>query len=112
MIPGVSKHARQRMVEHHGRDLTKAEWHQVVLDVIDGRSVVVRRAGEHSGEIHDVVVAGMTFRVAWEPMRGHIVTVLRDTRTTCRISARYRGGRGRASIKIGRGFYDREGNRI
>jgi hypothetical protein len=100
------------MEQYHGRDLTRAEWLAVVLAILDGRSVLVRRAGERSGEIHDVTVSGVTIRFAWEPVHGHIVTTLRDTRTTCKVAARVRDSRGRASVRIGRGFYDREGNRI
>lgn len=111
-IPGVTRHARERMAEYHGRDLTRDEWLAVVLSILDGRSLLVRRAGEHAGEIHDVTVAGVTLRLVWQPVSGHVVTALEDRRTTCRMAAKKRDGRTRASVRIGRGFYDRNGERI
>jgi hypothetical protein len=111
-IPGVTRHARDRMAEYHGRDLTRDEWLAVVLAILEGRTVMVRRAGEHSGEIHDVTVGGLVLRFAWEPLKGQIVTTLRDQRHTCRKAARARDGRLRGSVRIGRGFYDHKGERI
>lgn len=111
-IPGVTRHARDRMAEYHGRDLTREEWLAAVLAILDGRSVLVRRAGEHSGEIHDVAVGGLVLRFAWEPIKGQIVTTLQGQRHTCRKSARTRDARLRGTVRIGRGFYDHDGNRL
>jgi hypothetical protein len=100
------------MEQYHGRDLTRAEWRAVLLAVIDGASVLVCKAGQNSGEIHDVSVSGQFFRLVWDPVTARVVTVLQDQRKTCKAAARVRGPSRRASVRIGRGFYDREGNRI
>lgn len=111
-IPGVSTHAGERMAEHHGRDLTAEEWRAVVLAVCDRRAVLVREAYMASGAIYDVELVGMRFRVVWKPESGIIATVLQDCASTSQRASQAKREGIRSSVRMGRGFYDREGNRI
>lgn len=111
-IPGVSTHARERMAEHHGRDLTLVEWLAVVSAILDRRAVLVREAYMASGAIYDVELVGMRFRVVWKAESGIIATVLQDCASTSQRASLAKRAGIRASIRMGRGFYDREGNRI
>lgn len=79
MIPGVTHHARQRMAERHGRDLTPAEWLALVCDILDGRAVLLRAMPPNgSGEIWAVRMGDMALRVVWQPLDGSVVSVLAD----------------------------------
>jgi hypothetical protein len=75
-IPGVSRHARDRMQERHGRDLTRTEWRGAVLDIIDRRATLLSVAP--NGEIWAVGIGCLTIRMVWRPEHGLIATVLAD----------------------------------
>ena len=74
-IPGITTHARERMAEIHGRDLTRAEWLRVMFAILDRRSVLCSRQPNGS-EIHGVEIAGFSIWLAYHPDRAKIVTVL------------------------------------
>jgi len=74
-IPGVTLHARTRMAERIGRDLSRAEWLAVVASILDGTATLLMRDGRR-GEHYAVAVGAMMVRVAWQPDQGLIATVL------------------------------------
>jgi hypothetical protein len=75
-ILGVTHHARERMAEHYGRDLTREEWLVVV------ESIVMRTAPALSYDdvggyvVYAVPAMGTTIRVIWRPDKAVIITVL------------------------------------
>lgn len=73
-IPGVSHHARERMVERWGRDLTPAEWAETWGQIASGKAALLTRVD--AGEIRAVALGGMVFRMAWKPDTRVIATVL------------------------------------
>lgn len=111
-IPGVSKHARDRMLERHGRDLTRAEWLHVVMQILDRKALLVSAPGGSAGELYDVELVGVTLRVAWNPQRAVIATVLADHSATTRKAQLARRSTIRTTVRIGRGWYDKDGNRV
>ena len=88
IYPGVSLHARERMAEHHGRDLTRAEWLGVVLAILD-RTALLLRVGP-SGEWWAVAVGAVTLRVVWLPAAGTIATVLADSAGVSKVGDNFR----------------------
>lgn len=112
MIPGVSNHARERMVERHGRDLTRAEWLAVVLAIIDRRAVLVRLGHGGAGDIYDVELGSVRLRLIWNPGAGVVTTVLHDGAACTRKAEQAKRAGIRTSVRIGRGYYDKEGNRL
>lgn len=110
-IPGVSRHARDRMLERHGRDLTRAEWIAVVSAILDRKALLVRSTPGH-GDLYDVTLVGITLRVAWNPTAGIVTTVLADHSATSRRAQLARKATLRTTVRIGRGWYDKDGNRL
>lgn len=104
-IPGVSKHARERMVERHGRDLTRDEWLALVADILDGRTVVLHAPGAAGGggEHHLCQVGTLAVRVVWVPHSGTVATVLGDGQSLAAIE-HVKAGRVRKSLLTGGGW--------
>ena len=73
--PGVSTHARQRMFERMGRDLTRQEWADAVLDIVDRRAILVRVSTDRN-ELYAVAIGGVVAQMWWLPDEALIVTVL------------------------------------
>lgn len=104
-IPGVSRHARERMAERHGRDLTRDEWLALVADILEGRSVLLHgMPPDGSGECHLCQVAGVPVRVMWQPMAGLVTTVLGDADSKVAAVANAKRGRIRQSLYAGGGW--------
>jgi hypothetical protein len=74
-LPGIAQHARERMEEIHGRDLTTAEWLEVMLALIDRRSTLCS-VQPNGSEIHAVEIAGLRIWVVYYSDRAVVVTVL------------------------------------
>lgn len=103
-IPGVTHHARTRMAERYGRDLTRMEWLALVLAIIDGRAVRLRAMPENgSGEIYAVSISGLALRVVWQPLGGAVVSVLAPEHQGTRYHAE-NPGRIRKSLLTGGGW--------
>lgn len=108
-IPGVGAHARDRMAERLGRDLTREEWLAAVAAIVDRRMVllcVAPNGSEHY--LHQVgqvqmrlvwrVDLGMVVTVAppdWSPARVVAGVKAGGLRTSLRLFAHYRGGKRR-----------------
>ena len=77
MIPvvGVTTHARLRMAERYGRDLTRDEWGQVVLAIIDRKAVLLRRESADR-EIYAVALGTSIFRAVWHASEAVILSML------------------------------------
>jgi hypothetical protein len=77
-LPGVSSHARQRAIERYGQDLDPADWLQVWIDIVEGKSLFSHMQG--AAEIHIVDVASapdlQLVKVAYLRDCGLIVTTL------------------------------------
>lgn len=86
MIPGVTSHARERMVERHGRDLTRAEWLAVVLDILDGRATLLRIGS--AGDTYAVQLGAMTLRIVWRVDWCAVATVLPEGSSLTQVSTR------------------------
>lgn len=77
-LPHVTKHARDRMIETIGRDLTPDEWASVVEDVLAGRCATLSRDDALGYQILAVRVAGTAVRLTWRVDTRAVVTVLRE----------------------------------
>lgn len=78
-IPGVGAHARDRMAERIGRDLTRVEWLDAVARILDSRAArlyVMPNGSEHY--LHDV--GGVLVRLVWMPEWALVVTVMEAER--------------------------------
>lgn len=73
-LPGVCHHARMRMAQRHGRDLTRLEWLGLVSDILEGRAPLLRSGS--AGETYAVQLGAVTLRVVWRPDWGAVATVL------------------------------------
>ena len=74
-VPGVCAHARNRMVERFGRDLTREEWLGAVESITAGRLALL--CAMPSGSEHYLhEIGGVRLRLVWVPERGEVVTVL------------------------------------
>lgn len=73
IIPGVTKHARERMEERFGRDLPTDAWLELVAAIIDRRAVLMRRTG-HTEE-YRVDLRGLVIEAAWCPDAATVVSV-------------------------------------
>lgn len=76
IIPGVSLHARQRMMERHGFDPSREDWERVVLEIIDRRALLMGRHHKTGRERFRVLLGGMQVEVWWSPDCAQIVTVM------------------------------------
>ena len=74
-IPDVSGHARLRMAERYGHDLSDAAW-MTLVEAILARRVVMVRHGRNGGEVYACPIGAMTVRVVWSPQHGVVMTVL------------------------------------
>jgi hypothetical protein len=102
-IPGVTLHARARMVERFGRDLTRAQWLEVVAAVVDRRGLMV--SAKHNCEIWLVGLGALRLALVWSPGSAAIVTVKDpDEFGISNRSDRAREGRVRSSLVIPGGY--------
>lgn len=75
-------HARARMVERWGGDLTEAEWRDAMLTILDaaetGRSprAMLERRTAADGEIWHVRIGAACLRMCWHPVAARFTTVL------------------------------------
>lgn len=75
-IPGISRHARERMIERLGFDPPATEWMRAVLSILD-RTACLRSMDSRDGrETWRVEMAGYAVDVVWMPAEGLMVTVL------------------------------------
>lgn len=102
---GVTRHAWERAAERLGRPLSRQEWRQVVLDITEGRAVLLLRQNDGS-EILLVTVGTVAMRLVWMPDPGCVRTVLPDSPCLTAASETVRGARVRKSVRGG-GFYVR-----
>lgn len=77
--PCVSWHARERMAERHGRDLTYAEWVSAVADILERRAVLLSAHGDV--QCWAVTVGPIVLRMMWSPGTANVMTVLADEQT-------------------------------
>jgi hypothetical protein len=73
-IPGVCAHARNRMAERLGRDLTRDEWLAAVAGIVDRRLTLLGTPQEHT-EHWLLELPGLAARLVWRTDRGEVVTV-------------------------------------
>lgn len=98
-IPGVSHHARQRMQERLGRDLTRAEWLAAVAAILEGRALLLcvqPCGGEHY--LHEV--GGVALRLIWRPAQAMVVTVLPAEWGASAVIRTARAGPVRKSLRL------------
>lgn len=76
-VPHVAKHARDRMIDAHGRDLRPDEWARVVSAIQGGRAMALSIATRDGYVAYAFEVSGIAARFIWIPEREEIVTVLR-----------------------------------
>lgn len=74
-IKGVSHHARERMAQRLGRDLSYTEWLDVLLQVTDPHAVVLRKQGDGLMLIA-VTVGTQVAKLWWDSNTTCIITVL------------------------------------
>jgi hypothetical protein len=80
-VPGVTRHALDRLLDHYGVTATRDEWMQAVLSICDRTAALVRRStdpanGAVHNEVYIVAVGSLAVQVAWSPRHGSITTVL------------------------------------
>lgn len=103
-IHGIAKHARERMVERYGFDLTPAQWAQVWGDIQAGRATLLSRQ-PHGSDVMAVALGCVTLRVAVNRASGVVVSVLAPHhQTTVRVQESRREGRIRPVIIIPGGW--------
>lgn len=76
IIPGVSLHARQRAVQHFGRDPARADWLAAVASILDRAAMLLGKSGFDANERWRVRLANMEVDVWWSPHEAQIITVL------------------------------------
>lgn len=102
-IPGVTFHARDRLLDHYGLVADSEEWRAAVLAILDRTALLVRSIREPGGEVvsaevYAVSLGGSVVEVAWRPESGVIVTVLPpDSRSL--QTRRFRARRTRRSFE-------------
>jgi hypothetical protein len=108
-IPGVTVHARQRMMERLGRDLRRDEWIAAVARLLEGAAPLLCRhptGAEHY--LHEVDSTAL--RLVWIPETAQIVTVLRLEHGAS-PAVRF-AGEGRCRSSFGKPHFFRAGKRI
>lgn len=98
-IPGVGAHARDRVAERLGRDLTRDEWLAAVEAITGGRAVrlaVTDGGAEHY--LHEL--GGVRLRLVWRPDLAMIVTVLPAEWTVDKQSAKTKAGPVRRTLHV------------
>lgn len=88
-ILGVTNHARARMAEYYGRDLTREEWLAVVESIVMRTASVLSYSDKDGFVVYAVPAMGTTIRVIWRPDRALIITVLGDKYSNHRSIADY-----------------------
>lgn len=74
VLDHITDHASDRARHHFGRDLTQAEWLEVLAAILCGRSVMRKR--QPSGrEVYYVPMGGLVMQVVWNPALATVVTV-------------------------------------
>lgn len=74
-VPGVGAHARDRMAERIGRDLTRAEWLDAVARILDRRATLLCRMPNGSEHyLHEL--GGVALRLVWRPDLAIVVTIM------------------------------------
>ncbi len=92
-VPGVAHHAREQCLARYGVDLTDEEWLAAWLDIVEGRSVLLRMESKPYGEreIHALQCARLqrrTLFVGYAPDSGTITTALPDEARVTRVRHR------------------------
>lgn len=74
----ASDHAIERAASRYGLRPTEADWGQVILDITDGRTLLLRRRWSPDGgrEIHRVHLCGVEVVVLYVPDIARVITVL------------------------------------
>lgn len=98
VIPGVTRHARDRAEERLGRDLTREEWLGLVATILEGRAVLL--CFQENAEHYLATVSGVPLRVVWRPDLGQVVTVLRADMAAAQAIENARGSRLRPSLRF------------
>lgn len=80
-IPGVTRHAQERLADHYGIVASKAAWLEAVMSILDRRALLVRVQGTPGrddllSEVYALTLAGQAIEVVWKPSVGAVVTVL------------------------------------
>ncbi len=98
-IPGVGAHARDRMAERMGRDLTREEWLAAVAAIVERRAVllgVMPNGSEHYW--HEV--GGVPVRLVWRPEWALVATVLPIEMPAARRVAEAKGSPVRQTLRV------------
>lgn len=103
-IPGVTLHARQRMAERMGRDLTRDEWLGAVAAITGGQTLLLHLHPD-GVEQHLYVVGGMPVRLVWCPTTAQVLTVNDATRRAAACIDHAREGRTRKTFKRNAHFH-------
>lgn len=76
-LPGVSDHAQIRAAERLARRLTRSDWLQLVLDILDRRAALlsVRMEGLERRETWLCLVGEEAMRVVWAPETAMVLTL-------------------------------------
>ena len=88
-ILGVTHHARARMAEYYGRDLTREEWLAVVESIVMRSAAVLSYSDKDGYVVYAVPALGTTIRVIWRPDKAVIITVLGEDHANHRRVAGY-----------------------
>lgn len=75
-IPGVSRHARERVIERLGVEPRRAEWLAAVMDIVEGRALLMGRDTRHGTERFRLRLCGQDIEVWWCTRMAQITTVL------------------------------------
>ncbi len=73
-IPGVSKHAVERMAERVGRSLSAEEWGAILCAIVERRAMVLAVAG--AAVTYAVPLGPLTINLVWNEADALVVTVL------------------------------------
>lgn len=85
----VTKHARSRMAEYYGRDLTNEEWLVVVESIVMRTAQALSYDDQNGYVVYAVPAMGTTIRVIWRPDVASLITVLSEDYANHRRIADY-----------------------
>lgn len=74
-LPGISSHARERMVDHCGFDPGEEAWMAAVLAIYERRALLLAKQ-DHGVEVYALSIAGFPIKAVYKPLGGLILTVL------------------------------------